>query len=61
MPKQFADQTSDIIRAHDILRLKGFAAVARQAHAPHAAGRRADGSIPILINLLAQLLGSRGW
>ena len=26
--KQFADQTSDIIRAHDILRLKGFAAVA---------------------------------
>ena len=26
--KQFAEQTSDIIRAHDILRLKGFAAVA---------------------------------
>ena len=26
--KQFANQTSDIIRAHDILRLKGFAAVA---------------------------------
>jgi cobalamin biosynthesis protein CobW len=25
--KAFADQTSDIIRAHDILRLKGFAAV----------------------------------
>ena len=28
--KQFADQTSDIIRAHDILRLKGFAAVAEK-------------------------------
>tara|TARA_B100000787_G_C16119831_1_gene262146 strand:- start:120 stop:920 length:801 start_codon:yes stop_codon:yes gene_type:complete len=26
--KQFVDQTSNIIRAHDILRLKGFAAVA---------------------------------